>query len=537
MEHTWLSLIPPLVILVLACLSRNIIFSLIIGIITAALLASNFSPLSAIMLVAEKILEKSGITGLLQATDFEPLYIFGFLITLGILTELMTHGGGIRASTRLLRRYLTTKKATQRSSLLLSSFFFLDDYLNNLMVGNIMRPLTDAVKIPRVKLAFFLNCMSSSLCILIPLSSWLAFIVPQLQANGISTNNANNPFIFKDTVTLYVQSLGYFIYPILSIFTAWSVAWLGISFGAMKKQEEIAEKTGNVFGGKPPLHHGKNDDAQPSAEGSLIDFFFPTLMFIGMLKMCLLYKGGFFADTQFFKAIYRGTTTIFWALFVAALITLVATSILYALKKKTSLNSFSKLALRGFFLMKNPIIVLTLAWTFGSILKEHLHLGEHIASLLLGSLSTSLLPLSIFFTTMTISAVTGSAWGTIAVTLPLAMAIIKAIVPVPLNNDIVTIVMPTLGALFSGSIAGSHLSPVTDATIMASTAAGAYHLDHVKTHIPYVLPAVLATMISYGIIGALKPQTTSMLIVILLTAVCITLSLLLMQSRFSKKEI
>ena len=503
MHSNWITILPPIIVLAVAIFRRNVIMALLTGIVSAAFIASDFSIINSIKLIFNKIIEQLHIKNLYYGIAPDHLYTFGFLIILGILISLITLSGGIAAYSKKLETRLKTKKNVEFASIILSSLFFIDDYLNSLMVGCIARPITDKFKIPRAKLAFLLDAMSPTMCVLVPASSWIALILSQLENSGVNQYINQNSLIIADPFNVYVNSILYMFYPIILIISTLFIINNRISFGPMKKHELIAEKENNLFGLKEAI--GIDTDCQPKV-GSILDFVLPISIFLIGTVLILLYSGNwliFGGDQSFIKAILSGNP--FLSLFASSLISLIVTIIyLYSGNKLT--NTELKIAIvSGFNLMKNSLIVLLLAWTLGAILKEDLKTGNYLAGLLSNSFPGFLIPLIIFLASLIVSSSTGSAWGTIAIIMPLAIPIVVKFsghsAPIILSQA--KLVYSILGALISGAIAGGHVSPISDATVMASTSAGSYHLDHLITQIAYVIPVIISCSISLIATGLL----------------------------------
>ncbi|MBA3954531.1 hypothetical protein H0X48_04410 [Candidatus Dependentiae bacterium] len=499
----WLVLFPPLLVLIVALISRNVLLSLATGIVSAAALATSFSPVATVELIVCRLYRETDIQKIwcpLGSPDH--FYTFVFLITLGIIISFITHSGGIAAYITTLQRRLHTKKATQFVCLLLSMCFFIDDYLSSLVVGSIMRPLTDKFALPRVKLAFLLNAMSAPLCVIIPASSWTAMILVNLQAAGVSEQPGLTTFIKADPFSVYLHTIAYLFYPFFIVASAFFIVARSISFGSMKAQEHEADRTGNLFGGKQPLVVQITQD--PAHKGSLIDFFGPIGLFIGLVFALLLYSGNWHmlgGNATFGTALQQAN--IFFSLCFASVITLSLTLLIAALQKKLTLHNFKNISVSGFMLMKNSLFILLLAWTLSSLLKDDLKAGQYVAHLVLGAIPTFLLPVMIFFTALIIAASIGSAWGTIMIMMPLAVPIITAATgqSLPIDAQSAFLLGPIMGGLLSGAVAGGPVSPIADSTVMSSTSSGAYHLDHIATQFGYVTPAIAGTTLALLIVG------------------------------------
>lgn len=536
MIYSWLCILPPLMVILVTILTRSVIISLTSGIFTACLIATNLNPFSAATLGLQRLFQETHLSGLATGSNLDHVYTFSFLLLLGVLIQIMNHSGGIRAYTHFLLKFIKTPQRAQQTSLALSSTLFIDDYVNNLTVGAIMRPVTDHFKIARAKLAFLLDSMSGPLCMLIPASSWVAFILAQMQASGISNSDSSETLIQQDALFVYIACIPFLMYPILIVFSAWVITSFNLSFGAMGTQEAEAKKTGNLYGGKSPLHVANT--AHEQLQGTLLDFILPISTFIVGFLAAIAYSGKsviFGGHAHFMQTLQAADP--FWSLWVASMLGVAMA--LMVLLSKNSLHNFSyivKAFLNGFMLMKNSLIILLLAWTLSTLLKNDLHTGAYLAELLPHDMPVAYLPFLMFIFCLGISASTGSVWGTIALMLPLAIPLYYNLAlgsPTFLNN-----LYPLLGALFSGAVAGSHFSPITDAMIMTSFSAGCYHLDHVRTQISYASSALIGSLTGFLIICSI-PSTFSYgatVAVCLGTGIGVTATLLFIRASFGKKE-
>ncbi|MBN2267024.1 MAG: hypothetical protein JW725_01635 [Candidatus Babeliaceae bacterium] len=494
MNPTWTSIIPPLLVLVTAALTKRVIASLALGIVTASIIVVGPAPIAVLSHLF------NALTTVLS--DLDRIYLFLFLGCLGTIIELITHMGGVSAYTQLLRSQLRSKRAVETSSLMLSLLFFIDDFLNSLITGAIMRPLTDAYKIPRVKLAFLLNAMSSALCVLIPASTWGATILAQLNAAGISDEVGITPLINGDPLIIYLTTIPFVFYAIFIIGSAWFIVRRQLSFGSMHQQEIIAEATGNLFGGKKPLPGRQQTE---NTQGSLASFLVPISIFICAVIGFILWTGGSWLSggtRGIVETLKNANTT--WSLLAASIVTLITiTLLMFAQKRKSVTYTIGKSAVDGFMLMKDSLIVLVLAFTFGYILNTDLQTGSYIAQLISTTLPLFILPFIIFVLASATTASTGSSWGTIAVLMPLTIKTLASLATTtpPLIPANIPLFFASLGALLAGSVAGAHFSPITDATVVTAMSAGAYQMDHVRTLMSYATPALIGSCIAFLITG------------------------------------
>lgn len=523
-------LIPPILVLIIAIVWKNVIAALFTGIISAALIAKNYSFIGALKLSFYRIFQETHLDKLISNEGSpDHLFTFLFLVALGIIISLITHTGGITAYTNIIQKKITNKKQTQTTSFLLSLLFFIDDYLNSLTVGCIMRPLADKFSIPRAKLAFLIDSMSSPMCVLIPATSWVAMIITNLQSAGIQ--ESANAEIFGDPFAVYLRSIPFMFYPILVIISAFFIVRKNISFGPMFQQEQIAELTGNLFGGKPAI---QLRIGQSCSTGSSLDFFIPIGTFIISVFLLILFSGGWSGFGGYRPLIQAfQEANIFYALCLGSIITLLFSLCLFFYQGKLTTSGLKEVIIEGFFLMKNSLIVLLLAWTLSTMLKSDLHTGEYLAHLLLKMMPSYMLALTIFLTSTAIASSTGSAWGTVMIMMPLSIPMVIAYTQgsIPFSPEMIPLLYPILGAMLSGAIAGGHISPISDSTVMSSTSAGSYHLDHLTTQIPYILPAFIGTIIACILSGIFASYGLLAAFASLIVALFITLGLLLFKDQ------
>ena len=497
--QSWIVLIPPVLTLLAAFISKKVNFSLMLGIFSAAFIAQKYSVLSALKAGLIQIWKTSEIPNLIAwSGSFDTIYLFTFLIALGCLVALMNLTGGACAYGRIIKKRLHDARATETASLLLSMTLFIDDYLNSLTVGCVMRPLTDSFKIPRAKLAFLIDAMAAPLVILMPVSSWVAVITGQLNQAGVSDHLKDNPLILADPFYTYAKMIPFVFYSFIMIAACWFIVRRRISFGLMGRHEEIARKTGNLYGGKEAI----TNQMCPveTDKGCLIDFFFPIICLVVTVMGGLLYSGNAWilgGSNGIMKAFQA--SDIFPVLFWAGLSTLIASIGIALVRNKLNPKAAQAAIYEGFILMGPSVIILLLAWSFSALLTKELHTGQYLAHLLIGSLKGAWLPFMFFITSTIISITIGSSWGTVAIMIPLAVPMLISFfgVATPTVLSSLPLFLPSLGAILSGAVAGDQLSPISDTTIMSSTSSGAHHLDHVQTQWAYAIPALIGSGLAF----------------------------------------
>lgn len=492
MQSTWLVILPPLLVLLISFTTHRIMLSLLVGILAAAGISHNFNPIATITSAISRLWEQLEFSNLASWHLFwnksENLFIFIFLILLGVLIVMINKTGGSQAYVSYIKKKLKTKRDAESASFLLTILFFIDEYLNILTVGSVMHPVTDTFKIPRAKLAYIINAMASSLCIVVPLSSWGAFIIIQLYQSGVSLEKTATTIVQTTPLDLFIHIIPFTFYSFVIIIGTLFIIRKRISFGAMRKHETIAEKTGNLYGGKQAP---KKATTTIVCNGcTMIDFLFP----IGILSGAVL------------TSLYFTNFDAPPALFLGSVIAIISSTIFFIIRGKLSVKMLPSFVYDGAKIMLPTLLVITLAWTFGSILKNDLHTGQFLASQFIGHISISLIPLLFFITTIATTMTIGSAWGSMAIMIPIATQMVASLMqwPSAIPIDHAFLLFPTLGAILSGSVAGSQLTPISDIVIMASTSTGAHHMDHVKTMRHYVIPMIIGTGVSFLLSGILR---------------------------------
>jgi Na+/H+ antiporter NhaC len=500
MINSWLVLLPPFIVLACAFITKRLNLSLAIGVLSGALIASDFSLLGMFSMSLNRLWQ--------VISDIENIYMFSFLFMISIIVVLLNRTGAANAFAQRITSKLTNARAAETASILLSFSLFIDDYLSNLTVGYVMRPITDRLHIPRAKLAFLVHSLTSPLIILAPISSWVAAITSTLDQAGITPEVTPNTKIIGDPFFIYLEAIPYIFYSFLTIASIWFIVRLRLSYGPMHNHEEIAQTTGNLFGGKEPLPE-KFESVHP--QGSIADLLLPLITLIGSVIVGSLWAGGYylFGGTRGFLDAFKYNTQIFFVLFISGIISLTTSYIFALVRNKIKIQDTPSLIRDGIDLMYSAVLMVILAFTLGKILSLDLQTGKYLASLLQGTLPVSLLPLIFFIIATITSMLTGSAWGTMMILIPIAipMLITLSQVAIPAMPENIALLLPVLGAIFSGSVCGNHLSPISETTIMASQSSGAYPLDHAHTQFPYAIPAIICSALAFLLTGLFARQS------------------------------
>ena len=501
-------MIPPAIVLALSFLTGRVITSLLTGLISAALILNDFSIYGAFNTIFTRLWE---ITELANLRSFEAfskssnMFIFIYLTSLAMIIMLIKKVGGTYSYLELINKKIKNQRSVEISTYLFSLVFFIDEYLNIMTVGSVMNELTDKFKVPRAKLAFLVNTMATTLCIIIPISSWGAFILAQFNNIGISPNELlPTTKIISTPFSLFLKAIPSNLYSFIMFVSVLFIILTRISYGRMKQHETIANETGNLYGGKEKKIKKEEFRAPHPKKPSIFDFIFPLALLIFLCIVNLFF-------TNFVAAP---------ALFMAGVITLFISIFMFLISKKIRFSDLSTITYEGLEFIVPSLAVMITAWTFGKILTDDLLLGQYLSTQLSGFLTLGMLP-AIFFVATAISTLAiCTAWGSMAIMFPIAVSLAFTIskLQFPVHINELTIIIPTIGAIMSGSIAGVNLSPISDINVMSSSSAGTYHTDHIRTQRSYVIPIIISTAIAYlflGIFGTGNIYISSMLSIIL----------------------
>src|SRR5579863_5580125 len=492
MNLTWISLLPPLIVIVTMIATKRLNISLGIGIISAAIIVTNGQLAPTGALLWERTLA--------HFTDISNIYLYLALIAISSLITLLTTTGSAAACGRIIGKKVNTQKGAETSSILLSLLLSIDDYLSILTVGFVMQPLTDRLAITRAKLAYLTHSLSGPLAIIMPISTWAATILAQLDNAGINTESTSK--IVADPFYVYLSTIPFIFYSFLTAFSVAFIVHKRISYGS------IDTNINNYPAEKPTI---SLSFPQNNINHSLFELLMPILLLVGTVIIGILYAGSyhlFGGSNSFFEAFKQNNQT-FLILFIAGTIAFTASTLLSLYKKMITVQRLPHIILEGFILMKDPIIMVILASILGSLLRLDLHTGSYVAYLLLGTTPLYLIPAMLFITSLIITMATGSAWGTFSLLIPITTQMLISLFqlesPVPLAA--LPLFFPTLGALLSGASCGDHLSPFSETTTMTAASTGIKALTHARTQLPYALPVAIGTLIAFFVSGLLYQKT------------------------------
>ena len=478
--NTFWSLVPAIIAIGLALITKEVYSSLFIGIIAGGLLCSGFS-LTGTM---QQVFPDGMIA---QLSDSWNVGILVFLVVLGSLVMMMNRAGGSAAFGRWSVEHVKTKKGAQIATIMLGILIFIDDYFNCLTVGSVMRPLTDKHKISREKLAYLIDATAAPVCIIAPISSWAAAVTGFVDgANGL---------------TLFIKAIPYNFYAFLTIAMMITLTVKNIDFGPMRLAE-MAHKL-NVEKNKHKQHSGmtgaENQPHPPvSKKGRVIHLVLPIAILIITCVLGMIYTGGFFDGESFVDAFSNSDASV--GLVYGSVAALIITIIFMMATKVLDFDECMSSIPEGFKSMVPAILILTFAWTLKSV-TDALGAKEYVAGLVENIAGNhalmSMLPAIVFLIGTGLAFATGTSWGTFGILIPIVVNVFGG----DINNELMII---AISACMAGAVCGDHCSPISDTTIMASAGAQCNHIKHVSTQLPYALTAAAVSFITYIITGFIR---------------------------------
>lgn len=459
---TILSLLPPIIAIVLALLTKEVYSSLFVGILSGALIYSNGNVWNMVLTTFDTMISK--------ICDSWNVGILIFLVMLGIMVSLVNKAGGSAAYGRWASKHIKTKAGALVSTSVLGMLIFIDDYFNCLTVGSVMRPVTDKFKISREKLAYIIDSTAAPVCIIAPISSWAA-AVSSIAPEGEGLN-------------LFIRSIPYNLYALLTLLCVVVMSVMGLDFGKMRMVELAAASK-----------ESEENAASDEIKGTVLDLMLPIGVLIVSCVTAMIYTGGFF-DAE--SGCYHNFVGAFAGcdasrgLVLGAFVTIVMTMLLYLPRRVLTFTQFTDSFVDGFKAMVPAILILTFAWTLSGITNQ-LGAKIYVAELVRGTASglANLLPAIIFLIGVGLAFSTGTSWGTFGVLLPIVCAVFP-------SGELMVI---SVSACLAGAVCGDHCSPISDTTIMASAGADCNHIGHVSTQLPYALTVAGVSFLGYLLAG------------------------------------
>ncbi len=481
MVGTFWAFAPAIVAIILALLTKQVYVSLFLGILTGALMYCGGNLLQALGTVYTVMSEKVGAN----------VPIIVFLVVLGIFVILMQKSGGSRAYGEWAEKKIKSKSGALAATAGLGCLIFVDDYFNCLTVGSVMRPVTDKFKISHAKLAWIIDSTAAPVCIIAPISSWAAAVSGQLEGNGL---------------TVFIKTIPFNVYAILTIAMVFVFCFLNVDFGKMKKNAIIAETEGDLNAGETDLPTDEDTSIVANPFGKVRHLIIPVIILIACCVGGMIYSGFFYNwDSGTYGTELQSANVIEafsncdagTSLAIGSTIALVLVAAYYMFTKVVSFKEITSSFTQGFKTMVPAILILTFAWSIAGIMGAK---GGYLDAQSFVEFNMSKIPATIqsfypaifFILACGIAFATGTSWGTFGVLVPIAVTVL---------GGSGTLVLITVSATLGGAVFGDHVSPISDTTILASTGGNCNHVDHVKTQLPYASLIAVITFVSYVIAG------------------------------------
>ena len=467
------ALLPPLVAIVLALITKEVYSSLFVGIVVGALIYSGFKFEGTVTQIFE-----GGIIKVLS--DSYNVGILIFLVILGSVVCMMNKAGGSAAFGRWASKKIHTRVGAELAAIILGILIFIDDYFNCLTVGSVMRPVTDRHHVSRAKFAYLIDATAAPVCIIAPISSWAAAVSGFVEG--------------QDGLAIFVRTIPYNFYAILTIVMMVGMVLMKTEFGAMKTHE-INALNGDLYTTSARPYENATDDETPNPRGKVIDLVIPIVMLVICCVISMIYTGGFFSGTDFVTAFSQSDAST--GLAMGSAFGLVFAIIFYMIRRVVNFRDCMGCIPEGFKAMVPAIMILTFAWTLKAMtdsLGAAVFVEEAMRSVA-GGIEV-ILPAIIFLVGCGLAFATGTSWGTFGILIPIVVAVFEKSSP--------EMMIISMSACMAGAVCGDHCSPISDTTIMASAGAQCDHVTHVSTQLPYAIVAAAVSFVTYIVAGFVK---------------------------------
>lgn len=484
---TFWALVPPVVAIGLALITKEVYSSLFIGVLMGGILYSGFSFEGTITHIFE-----DGMINVLS--DSYNVGILIFLVILGTMVCLMNRAGGSAAFGQFAADHIKGRVGAELATILLGCLIFIDDYFNCLTVGSVMRPVTDKFKVSRAKFAYLIDATAAPICIIAPISSWAAAVTGFVEG--------------EDGFSIFVRAIPYNFYAILTIVMMIGMVLLRTEFGSMKFHEKNALK-GDLYT-TPGRPYDTEKQPEVSVRGTVLDLLIPIISLIICCMVGMLYTGGFFSGEDFVTAFSQSDASL--GLTMGSFFGLLITIGLYQVRRVLKFSECMACIPEGFKSMVPAIMILSFAWTLKAM-TDSLGADVYVATVVASSARSFLnfLPAIIFVVGCFLAFATGTSWGTFGILIPIVVAVFENS-----NPDLMII---SISACMAGAVCGDHCSPISDTTIMASAGAQCEHVNHVTTQLPYAVTAAAVSFVSYIIAGFVQSAWIALPIAIALMVV------------------
>ena len=481
--NTFWALLPPIVAIALALITKEVYSSLFIGIVVGGLLYANFG--------FEGTIRHVFLDGIVASvSDTYNMGILIFLVILGAMVCLMNRAGGSAAFGRWAQTHIKSRVGAQLATIILGCLIFIDDYFNCLTVGSVMRPVTDKHRISRAKLSYLIDATAAPVCIIAPISSWAAAVA------GFAEDGQG--------LNLFIRAIPFNFYALLTILMMVGISLLKIDYGPMARYERNAMESGDLFSGKNP--YDTMEVEEDVSHGRVMDLVLPIVLLILCCVTGMLYSGGFFDGVGFVEAFSASDASV--GLLLGSAFALVFSLIYFGLRRSMSFSSMMSCIPEGFKAMVPAILILSFAWTLKAM-TDSLGAKYFVRDFVYSNASQvqMFLPAIVFLIGCLLAFATGTSWGTFGMLIPIVQSVF------PMDNPLSVVCM---SACMAGAVCGDHCSPISDTTIMASAGAQCDHVNHVSTQLPYAITVAAVSFVSYVIAGFLPKAWIALPIAIVL---------------------
>lgn len=470
MYASFWALIPPIVAILLALITKEVYSSLFVGILVGGLFYSGFSFEGTVNHIFQQ-----GFIGVLS--DSDNVGILVFLVILGAMVCLMNKAGGSAAFGRWASTHIKSRVGAQLATVLLGCLIFIDDYFNCLTVGSVMRPVTDKHNVSRAKLAYLIDATAAPVCIIAPISSWAAAVTGFVEG--------------EDGFSIFVRAIPYNFYAILTVVMMVSMVVMKMEFGSMRTHEKNALK-GDLYTTPDRPYADAEDDIVENPKAKVIDLVFPIISLIVCCVIGMIYTGGFFSGEGFITAFSNCDASV--GLAYGSFFGLLITIVFYMVRRILTFKDCMGCLPDGFKAMVPAILILTMAWSLKGM-TDSLGAAEYVAALVESSAAgmMNFLPAIIFVIACLLAFATGTSWGTFGILIPIVVAVFSG------TNE--TMMIISISACMAGAVCGDHCSPISDTTIMASAGAQSNHINHVNTQLPYAVLVAAVSFVTYIVAG------------------------------------
>ena len=467
------ALLPPLVAIVLALITKEVYSSLFVGIVVGALIYSGFKFEGTVTQIFE-----GGIIKVLS--DSYNVGILIFLVILGSVVCMMNKAGGSAAFGRWASKKIHTRVGAELAAIILGILIFIDDYFNCLTVGSVMRPVTDRHHVSRAKFAYLIDATAAPVCIIAPISSWAAAVSGFVEG--------------QDGLAIFVRTIPYNFYAILTNVMMVGMVLMKTEFGAMRTHE-INALNGDLYTTSARPYENATDDETPNPRGKVIDLVIPIVMLVICCVISMIYTGGFFSGTDFVTAFSQSDASV--GLTLGSSFALVLTVVFYMVRKVLSFKDCMDSIPEGFKAMVPAILILVFAWSLKSM-TDSLGAAAFVENAMRSAAGglMNILPAIIFLVGCGLAFATGTSWGTFGILIPIVVAVFEGSDP--------ELMIISISACMAGAVCGDHCSPISDTTIMASAGAQCDHVNHVSTQLPYAILAAAVSFVTYLVAGFVK---------------------------------